>query len=268
MRRLSLALVSAVSALALTQIASAADLPRKAPAYMPPPPPPFTWTGCYIGINGGGAWKKTEFDISNNNAAFFGPAFAAGSTPNHYDIDNMSGGIVGGTLGCNYQTGAVVFGIEGDWDWADVSGSTSIATAVAPFVNGFGTASEKLKSIGTLRGRLGTTIIDPRLLAYVTGGFAWGDVESNYSWAYPATNELYVGSASETRTGWTVGGGLEYAFLGNFSGKLEGLYYELDGTDFVASKQTAVGPAGAAHLVSTGKDKGWMLRAGLNYKFW
>src|SRR5450759_1362248 len=85
--------------------ALAADMPRKAPAYGPPPPPPvvYNWTGCYIGINGGWGWKKTEFDVGHNNDAFFGPAFAAGATPSHYNIDNMEGGLVGGTLGCNYQ---------------------------------------------------------------------------------------------------------------------------------------------------------------------
>ncbi|HWC94809.1 MAG TPA: hypothetical protein VG475_17060, partial [Pseudolabrys sp.] len=76
------------------QIAPAADMAVKAP--MAAPIAVYNWTGCYIGINGGGAWKTTRFDIANNNAAFFGPAFAAGATPSHYDID-MSGGIVGGT---------------------------------------------------------------------------------------------------------------------------------------------------------------------------
>ena len=150
-------LLGIAALLALTgSSALAADLAR--PVYKAPPPPlppVVTWTGCYLGINGGGGWKSTHYDITHNSPAFFGPAFAAGSTPSRYDLDNMSGGIVGGTVGCNYQPGAFVFGVEADYDWADITGTKSISTAVPGFVPGFGSASEKLTSIGTFRGRVG-----------------------------------------------------------------------------------------------------------------
>ena len=124
-------LVLALSALSIGSVsAMAADMPMKAPPMVAPPPPPYNWTGCYIGINGGVAWKSTSFDISHNNTAWFGAAFAAGSTPNYYDINNMSGGIVGGTLGCNYQINTVVIGVEADYDWATL---TAARPSIPPY---------------------------------------------------------------------------------------------------------------------------------------
>src|SRR5690242_20843085 len=90
--------------------ASAADiqrrqaLPAKAPVYMAPP---YNWTGFYVGINGGGGWGRSDFS----------DPFATGSF-------NTSGGLVGGTVGYNWQMGQVVFGLEGDVDWSDIRGST------------------------------------------------------------------------------------------------------------------------------------------------
>ncbi len=102
MRKSSLTLLAVAIGLAASQ-ASAADLPRKAPAYVPPPPPPLTWTGCYIGANVGGAWGRFtlegpfggEVDRSSNNAAFVG----------------------GGQIGCDYQfAGGWVIGFRNMFD--------------------------------------------------------------------------------------------------------------------------------------------------------
>jgi outer membrane immunogenic protein len=89
--------------------ASAADLPRKAPAYMPPPPPAFTWTGCYIGGNVGGAWANVEvtdvptsFTASHSNSGFAG----------------------GGQIGCDYQMGAWVVGIRNRFDGTSIRETT------------------------------------------------------------------------------------------------------------------------------------------------
>ena len=123
MRRLSLAFIAAVSTVALTQIASAADLPRKAPAYAPPPPPPIlTWTGWYIGLNAGGIWANnsgfnniaTPFVVIDTVAdRAIARAMAAG-VPLSFDTGNNAGFIGGGQFGYNYQTGAIVWGVETD----------------------------------------------------------------------------------------------------------------------------------------------------------
>jgi outer membrane immunogenic protein len=270
MRHLTCALAAgAALCMGMSQVAVAAGLPVKAPVYTPPPAVvAYNWSGCYIGANGGWAWKDATYNIGHNNAGFFNPAFNAGSTVSNYDFD-LDGAVIGVTVGCNYQVAPrFVIGIEADWDWADIDGSKDVATSVFPFVNGFGHVSEDIDSIGTARVRIGTTFgASNQFLAYLTGGLAWANVEYAYSWAYPATNELYVGSDSGWQTGWTLGGGIEWKAGSPITVKLEALYYELDGADFDAPGQTGVGPAGVAHLVSVDSNTGWMLRMGLNWHF-
>jgi outer membrane immunogenic protein len=242
--------------------AFAADLAFKAPA-----PVYYNWTGCYFGANGGGAWNDMSFTIGNNNPAFFGPAFAAGATPSSYG-ENAHGGIAGGQAGCNWQptASAYVIGLEADADWANLKNSKSINTNVAGFASGTGTATETMQSIATIRGRVGYAF--DRVLVYATGGLALGNTNYYYSFAFPATGENYLSSNSATRVGGTAGGGLEYAFGNGFSAKLEALWYDLKGTQFMAGGSTGAGPATAAHIVTAGTDSGWMLRAGLNIKVW
>ena len=124
--------------------AMAADLPtRKAPpAPMSYAPPVFSWTGFYVGVNGG--W---------------------GGTSGGGDLGSPTGGLVGGTVGYNYQIGQFVAGLEGDWDWADVNKSG---------VNGVaGAYSNKIDSLVTARARAGVAL--DRALLYVTAGYAGAD---------------------------------------------------------------------------------------------
>jgi outer membrane immunogenic protein len=243
----------------------AADMALKAPAYAPA----FSWTGCYGGFNGGGAWNSTSYDIGHNIPAadpdFFNGAFASGATPSHYNM-NMNGGIVGIQAGCNYQTGAFVFGVEGDADWANLKGRQTINTAVGGFVPGSGVVTESLQSIATIRGRVGYAF--DHLLLYGTGGLALGNTNDFYRFTFPLTNETYLATSSTNRTGWTAGAGAEYAFGYNWSVKLEGLWYDLHGSIFEAGGTTAASPPGAAHVVTMNSDTGWTLKAGLNYKVW
>jgi outer membrane immunogenic protein len=149
---------------------------------------------------------------------------------------------VGGTIGYNYQLGSWVLGLEGDWDWADIKDSVAC---------GAFTCETKNSWLATARGRIGYAF--DRWLPYFTGGVAFGKVEANGS------NPAATG-ASDTRTGWTVGGGLEYAFLGNWSAKIEYLYVDLG--SFNCGTSCAVG------VVSNDVDfKTNIIRAGLNYKF-
>ena len=85
MRKYSLMMLAAVVGLAASQ-ASAADLPRKAPAYIPPAPPPVTWTGCYIGANIGGAFGDASVNFPGGELSSNGSGFAGG-----------------GQIGCDYQ---------------------------------------------------------------------------------------------------------------------------------------------------------------------
>jgi outer membrane immunogenic protein len=207
--------------------ASAADIarrqamPTKGPVYMAPV---YNWTGFYVGINGGGAWGTSDWD----NA--FGNANA-----------KTSGFLGGGTIGYNYQVGQAVFGLEGDIDWSNIRGSTSNGICA-------GTNCETRNSwLSTARGRIGYAY--DRWMPYVTGGAAFGDIKGNVAG---------FGSQSETRTGWTVGGGLEAAIAGPWTAKVEYLYVDL------GKGSCGTGVCGTPTDVDF---KAHIVRAGLNYRF-
>jgi outer membrane immunogenic protein len=175
----------------LASAAAAADLsPRyqqpyaKAPVYAPG----FSWAGFYLGINGGGGWGRSEWT--------------------GIDKFNISGAVIGGTVGYNWQINQFVLGAEGDIDWSGIRGQTN--TFCAP---GCETRNHWLS---TVRGRLGYAF--DRILPYVTAGLAIGDIN--------ATVPGFPGG-SVTSAGWTVGAGLEYAIIGNVSVKAEYLFVSL-----------------------------------------
>ena len=209
-------LLASVGAVALTGSAAfAADLPYRAPppVYLPPPPI-FTWTGIYIGGQIGYAWGS-----GNNNFDGFDPFRLAlintsvGGTPN---------GVIGGAhVGYNWQVNQWVFGLEGT-----VNGTSLSNTAVAVFPVAFGgstlTAHSTADIQGSIRGRLG--VAWDRALIYATGGVAFGGFNTNFSIAAPAVPFFATSSFSNTRVGWTVGGGIEYAITNNWSIRAEYRY--------------------------------------------
>jgi outer membrane immunogenic protein len=195
MRRIVLALASALS-VGTIQSASAADIP--APIYKAPPAAVVVrnWTGCYIGGNGGYGWGHKDFiDVQG----------VLGDLGSH----TAEGGVAGGQVGCDYQTGPWVFGIRGMFDWADMTGShTDLASATI--------YNTRVKSFETAVGRVGYTLL-PNTLAYALGGFAW--VQDRHTLTTLAGVE--TASANVSRTGYTVGGGLEHMFAPNWSAFIE-----------------------------------------------
>jgi len=161
--------------------AMAADLSRREPVHTKAPMPAlgYNWTGIYIGINGGGGWGTSRFDF---------PGF--GRTTGDF---STSGGLVGGTIGVNWQTSNVVFGVEGDGDWANIRGSS--ACPIATF-----TCATSDSWLATARARLG--IAANAWLIYVTGGAAFGDVQMG------VTGPVTFAGQTVTQSGWTAGGGL------------------------------------------------------------
>jgi len=218
--------VAALALLAVSFSAKAADIPRPIYKGVPSVIAYYNWTGFYAGINVGYAWGTSDWSDSLLGT------FASNSP---------KGFLIGGTLGYNYQTGSFVWGLEGDIAWADVNGSVSCGLGL--------TCETSNRWFGTARGRLGYAF--DRFLPYITGGAAFGDVRANL-------NPGPLLSASDTRVGWTVGAGLEYAFLGNWTAKIEYLYVDL------GSFNAGFTPA----LVPTSVNfKENIVRAGLNYKF-
>ncbi len=250
----------AIAVMGMGGSAVAADLPsRKAPppppAYVPPPPPLMTWTGIYGGLNLGGGWSANS---AKNKDRLYTDPVAGGLwlLPSATNGGAKAGVEGGGQLGYNYQLGSIVVGAETDFQGTSMrSGGAPAALAYPSPVTpgGFlvpvapaGNAGVALNWFGTARGRAGFLIM-PSLLVYGTGGFAYGNVQSAFT------------GHSDTRTGWTAGGGAEWMFMPNWSAKAEYLFTDLDSGG-------AKGWAGNA-LGDQRHPQYNVVRAGVNYHF-
>jgi outer membrane immunogenic protein len=215
-------LLASVGAIALTGSAAfAADLPSRAPppVYLPPPPI-FTWTGFYIGGQIGGAWGTGGSSFQ----AF--DAVTGVSVENSFGGGNPGGVIGGGHVGFDYQiptwnwfnSSGVVIGVEGSVDGSSLS-KTTVVNLPGIFVNSATlTAQSSLDIQGSVRGRLG--IAWDRVLVYATGGVAFGGINTDFQLnGVDERGMPFFGqtSRSNSRTGWTVGGGIEYALTPNWS---------------------------------------------------
>jgi outer membrane immunogenic protein len=300
-----------VAALALAAgSALAADLPsRKGPPVLPPPPPPPPmWTGFYVGLNAGGTWANsnnvttTAIGLPGTDWATIAPLglFGNGQEPalsasGVFGRGNNGGFIGGGQVGYNWQFyNNVVAGIEADIQGIASSSGSGNAFSVAPSGGVLGgllglnwnTAAQyrsNLDYIGTVRGRLGW-LFTPTLLLYGTGGLAYGGVSVNNSFVTTASNpggiyrdvaSLASSAFSDTRVGWTAGGGLEWMFWPNWSAKVEYLYYDLGNvttTAFSVAPPSAFGFATGLNswafaAQTTQRFNGNIVRAGVNYHF-
>jgi outer membrane immunogenic protein len=229
--------------------AAAADeyiAPRRAQAVPPAtaPPPVNNWAGPFVGVAGGFAWGRSN----QTDAGFFIPPGGGGGVPPADGSFSMKGGLIGGGGGYNLQFGQWVLGLETDYSWADIKGSSNGCGAA--FISHI--CSTKLDSVGTFRGRIGYAL-GPQgtWLAYATGGLAVGDLE--------ASDSLFNASGSKFRAGWAVGAGVETAFWRNWSVKAEYLYIDLGKTVLFN-----IGP-GVPETVSFTAN---VFRVGLNYKFY
>jgi outer membrane immunogenic protein len=241
-------LVAATVYFAATMTAFAADMAVPYPAAPMPVPVLFSWTGCYLGVEGGGNWGQSH-QIARSGANLYSPITG------NFDL---SGAIAGGTAGCNYQVSNFVFGIENDISWTNKSGSTH---DLPPF-NILATSTTKEKWIDTLRGRFGYAI-DPYLMVYGTAGVAFAGTEVN---VLTSTNVSVTDSKS--RVGWTAGVGGEWAaFAGAWGAvtfKLEYLHAGFDGKNYFDPSLT-IGTATVVTRSVTLSDD--MVRVGMNVKW-
>lgn len=264
----TLVAAAAIIAAAITQPATAADMPVKAP---PRVVDVWTWDGWYLGLNGGYSWgrSKTTAQFFNNTT---GALLATGQ-----QTFNLNGPIFGGQIGFNRQNGSWVWGLEGDIQWSGQDGSTNFACSPTGACNNltFGpglnvpvTASfeQKLSWFATIRGRLGV-LVQPTWLLYATGGLAIGHIETNgvlsgFTAASAPTSAAF--SYDKTKLGWTVGGGLEGRLTGNWTAKLEYIYADYGSVSGTGLLLTNVIPLRAEF---NSKVTDHVLRVGINYKF-
>ena len=219
--------------------ANAADLGPYSPPPMAAPQPiynaqPFTWSGFYLGIQGGYGWGQTDAQ----SGAF------GGALNEIYSYE--SNGFLGGVhAGFNLQARNLVFGIETDLEGTNISG-----TGYGTFASGHRT---NLDWLGSLRGRLGFAA--GNTLFYGTAGLAYGGVTIDKS---AGQGLLPYATYSDMRTGWTAGAGIEHAFTPNLTARLEYRYTDLGGADYTSA---TTGAADHGNVTSNA------VRAGLSYKF-
>jgi outer membrane immunogenic protein len=244
-------LASTVTATALMGSAYAADLPsRRPPVAFVPPVPIFTWTGFYVGVNAGGAFRANN--NFNNNGFLPGAPFLAANNGN----GNNARFLGGGQAGVNWQINQFVLGVEGDGQVLVGSNNNNNNFF------GVGNNGNNTRFLGTVRGRGG--IAFDRLLVYGTGGVAFGTgpTINNFNpflvGAGPFVNN--VNNGNNWRVGYAVGGGVEYAFLNNWSVKVEYLFTDLGRTNnnnnFLFANNN-----------NNFRERNHIIRAGLNYKF-
>lgn len=242
--------LTAALLLGATAGASGADFPATPmPSKVAMPAPIlFSWTGCYIGVEGGGNWGRSDQIAKSGNFPFqsiTGPF-------------NLSGGIAGGTVGCNVQVSDFIISIEDDFSWTDKKGSVF---SQPPFTTTT-TNTTKERWLDTLRGRFGYTPFE-RFMVYGTAGVAWAG--TTVTVANPAFGSV---SQSQTRPGWVVGVGGEWAA---WSGPWADLIFKLEylHLGFVAHNYFDPPVAVTGGVVDTRSVKlsDDMVRAGINVKF-
>ncbi len=239
MHRVALGVVAAIGVvIGLSQTVLAADLPVK-PAYTAPvlaPAPVYSWTGCYVGANIGGAWANFEVTDVNTGAT---------TSP-------TSGGFAGGgQIGCDYQAGAWVIGFRNILDGTSLSNTSTFSDG------GFSTAGSNTSWFDNLSARAGYLVL-PNVLLYGQGGAAWSATTIRLF----NGNGAQVGEFSKSKTGWTAGLGAEWMFAPHWSAFLE---YNYMGFGTFSNAVSAC--AGATCSTFSGKADIQDVLVGVNYKF-
>jgi outer membrane immunogenic protein len=232
-----------VTALAVAAIAIGLMSPRAASAQN-------SYNGGYFGLTTGYGWgTSTQTGLlppppSPQQVLYYCGDGIYVTNPSLCDDAKLrtKGGLIGGALGWNVQYGTWIFGIEGDYSYAAITGQSNACGNIPH------TCGTRLESLGTARGRVGTLFNDWML--YATGGWAFGEV-SGYSVAKSAGQAMY--------SGWTIGGGVEKRFAPQWSLKLEYLYTDLGGKDLYQAPVAGF-PEHVAYKLNT-------IRVGINYYF-
>jgi outer membrane immunogenic protein len=253
MRKFLLLGVSA-TAIAVASGASAADM--GVPALKALPPAPFSWTGCYIGAHVGGGFLLDNY--SGSNTAISPPEYGGGW-------------IAGGQVGCNYQDprttflgGAVVVGLEADGFWSGMQHSYSSGVNDFGFAEGYNTTTKNNWDFD-IAARFGLAY--GQSLFYSKVGAAWGNFTFSETYSGVCSPSCYSESGSATLPGLLLGLGFEYAFLPNWTAKLEYNYIGYFTTNVNFSEYYGGVLYGESYSESYNASK-QIVKIGVNYKFW
>ena len=272
-------LMSAIALGAMAVAASAADMPARGSAVAPAPyvAPVFTWTGFYLGVNAGAAWHGLDNCPTAHtfDGTLVGPVITGYAPACTSDDTSFTGGV---QAGFNWQMGAVVFGLEGDVNWVGNDSRHGYAAyKYKPFSADYyytldGNPQSNL--LAGMRGRLGWSF--DRALLYITGGAAFRNSGSNdVVYAYSAASggtllATYTGNTDRSNVGWSLGGGLEWAFTNNVSLRVEYLHSQFNRNNGIyTTPQTT--PATDYYKVAfrndSSRDSIDVVRFGVNYRF-
>jgi outer membrane immunogenic protein len=245
-------------------IAVAADMnmPTKAPA----PAARYQWSGCYVGLNGGGGTVGSNFTTTVGAGGYL----PAGPPSDPAEVSNDGTGsrnganaLGGGQVGCNWQSNTMVLGVEGDFDYfkstaAYINNTNPLPNLGIPFAIG---QSVTTNYLATVRPRIG--IAADRDLAYVTGGVAF--THASYTESYSDTGGgAGVATASQSLTGWVAGAGWEHAFTDHWLFRFE---YLISGFAKINASGVIAGPGGTNPMSGSADLVLQVARAGVNYKF-
>lgn len=245
MTRVLLGTVAIVGLAVVGHPAAAADfgnMPTKAPVFAPIPVQ--NWTGLYIGGNAGYSWGRPSVDYTLGGL----PAASTSLDPSSF--------VGGGQIGYNWQLGSVVVGVEGDVAWR--GGSDGATFTSGNIFGGFAAFNTEQNWVGTVRPRIGFSA--QNWLLYGTGGIAFGGFQHSFTETRPGV-VTRTATESETKAGWTAGGGVEYAFNPSWSLGVEYLYMDFGPTTL---SQPAAGPVPPSS--TTFDDNSHLVRAKLNFK--
>jgi outer membrane immunogenic protein len=246
MKRILLGTIS-LGVLGLLSPAFGADLPI---AYTKAPPaitaPTYNWSGVYFGAFGGGGWGNHNI----NNAT--GPASPFADYTANY---SSQGGVAGGELGYNWQSGSYVVGVEGDMFWSGMKGNDAAGIAAGSFPALTSVDADNLRWGGTLRARGGFTV--DRWMMFFTGGYAFGSIDHTNTDPVLGVDKFRVQA-----NGLTAGGGIQYALTENMIGKVEYRYYNFNGYNRPGNPLTPNG-----QLPYTTDSTYSVVTIGLDFKF-